>query len=280
MAMENRMKRTNRFLVILLVLLICSSLFSGAFAQEEISVSVSTVTAAKGDQAVVTIHADNLQGMDSIQFHVNYDAAQLKLASHPEPGAQLAKGIAFSNTEKNGLIIFAYACAEGLSGNCDILTITFDVITDKGSAVTLSDVLVSRVDEVKNQSKVYITLQDGGVMVDGNGMPEPVVTPWPVETPTPTPEPTPAPTPEPTPEPTAVPMQQEELVPTAVPAPVVTEKDGNAGMDIWMLIASGVLAVLLVVLVALIVVQVRKNARRKKKRKARSAAHAKRTDEV
>lgn len=274
------MKRKNRFWAIMLILLIGSMLLSSAFAQEEIAVSVSTVTAAKGEQAVVTIHADHLQGMDSIQFHVNYDAAQLKLAAHPEPGAQLSKGVAYSNTEKNGLIVFAYASAEGLSGNCDILSITFDVIEEQGSAVTLSDVLVSRVDEVKNQSKVYITLQDGGVMVNGSVLPEPVVTPWPVETPTPTPEPTPVPTPEPTPDPTAVPLTQEPLVPTAVPAPVETGDDDSAGMLTWLIVAAAVLVVLLVVLVVLLVLQSKRKASRKKKRKVNSAGRSGKMDEV
>ena len=165
-----------------------------ALAEGEIGLTVDTVTAEPEGQAVVAVSAAGAAGLDSLQFRVNYDSDALRLAAEPAVGEPFAGGLTAVNTDTAGLVVFAFASAEGLAEDGVALTLTFDVLTETGSAVVLTDVLASTVDAGLVQHKAYVTLENGGVAVgEGGQVPEPVVTPWPVETPTPTPTPTPAP---------------------------------------------------------------------------------------
>ena len=241
----------------LLACLIFVVVSAASLAEGEVALTVDTVQAEAEGQAVVTIMAENAVTLDSLQFRVNYDQQALRLAGEP-----LADGIAVTNTDTAGVVGFAFACADGLAADGTVLTLTFDVLDETGSAVVLTDVLATTVDAALEQHKAYVTLENGGVAVGEDGqVPDPVVTPWPVETPTPTPTPTPIPTA--TPAPTATPTPTSPVLPGT-----------DRPIDLPML---GIGALLLVTLVALLVALAVRNARAKKRRRKRKQQQMKAT---
>lgn len=187
--------RALRAAAALLVSLLCAAPLTAARAAGEVALTVDTAqAAAAGEQVALSVHAADALTVDSLQFRINYDAAALRLVDEPAVGEALAGGIAISNTETAGVVGFAFACADGLSADGTLVTLTFEVLSQTGSAVVLTDVLATTVDAARVQHKAYVTLQNGGVAVgEGAAVPEPVVTPWPVETPVPTPAPQGAP---------------------------------------------------------------------------------------
>jgi hypothetical protein len=83
------------------------------------------------------------------------------------------------------------------------MTLRFRALNDVGSAMTVTSGIVTRVDAEYVQSEAYVSVENGGVTIDGAPLPEPAVTPWvhPDARSGPDPdarEPTPGATPEPT----------------------------------------------------------------------------------
>lgn len=248
--------RVLRAAAALLVSLLCAAPLTAARAAGEVALTVDTAhAAAAGEQVALSVHAADALTVDSLQFRINYDAAALRLVDEPAVGEALAGGIAISNTETAGVVGFAFACADGLSADGTLVTLTFEVLSQTGSAVVLTDVLATTVDAARVQHKAYVTLQNGGVAVgEGAAVPEPVVTPWPVETPVPTPAPTPAPTATPIPSPT--------------PAPVLPPAPEGAPPGGYLLLLLG--ALLIAVLTALLITLAVRRARQE----AEKAPHA------
>ena len=240
------------FVLTAAICLLLAALLPAALAEGEIALQTDTVTAKAGGQATVTVALSNASGMDPLQLRVNYDPEALRLTAEPEPGEPLAGGVAVSNIDEAGVIVFAFASAAGVREDGTMLTLQFEVLRETGSAVVLTDVLATVVDGMLVQKKAYVTVENGGVAVGESGqVPEPIVTPWPVETPTPTPSPTPEPTP--TPVPTAA--------PTPEPTPLLPETgDGTNG---WILLLGGVLLLGWLILLALLAV--RRGRERKRK---------------
>lgn len=254
--------RALRAAAALLVSLLCAAPLTAARAAGEVALTVDTAqAAAAGEQVALSVHASDALTLDSLQFRINYDAAALRLVDEPAVGEALAGGIAISNTETAGVVGFAFACADGLSADGTLVTLTFEVLGQTGSAVVLTDVLATTVDAARVQHKAYVTLQNGGVAVgEGAAVPEPVVTPWPVETPVPTPAPTPAPTATPIPSPT--------------PAPVLPPAPEGAPPGGYLLLLLG--ALLIAVLTALLITLAVRRARARKRRKRRMLEKARR----
>lgn len=254
--------RVLRAAAALLVSLLCAAPLTAARAAGEVALTVDTAqAAAAGEQVALSVHAADALTVDSLQFRINYDAAALRLVDEPAVGEALAGGIAISNTETAGVVGFAFACADGLSADGTLVTLTFEVLSQTGSAVVLTDVLATTVDAARVQHKAYVTLQNGGVAVgEGAAVPEPVVTPWPVETPVPTPAPTPAPTATPIPSPT--------------PAPVLPPAPEGAPPGGYLLLLLG--ALLIAVLTALLITLAVRRARARKRRKRRMLEKARR----
>lgn len=254
--------RALRAAAALLVSLLYAAPLTAARAAGEVALTVDTAhAAAAGEQVALSVHAADALTVDSLQFRINYDAAALRLVDEPAVGEALAGGIAISNTETAGVVGFAFACADGLSADGTLVTLTFEVLSQTGSAVVLTDVLATTVDAARVQHKAYVTLQNGGVAVgEGAAVPEPVVTPWPVETPVPTPAPTPAPTATPIPSPT--------------PAPVLPPAPEGAPPGGYLLLLLG--ALLIAVLTALLITLAVRRARARKRRKRRMLEKARR----
>ena len=258
------MKQLFAALLALCLMLACPM---AALAQqtETIDISVDAVRAEAGAQeAAVVVSLANCAGMDSIQLRLHYDETCVRLSSVGTSGL-LDEGLHVLNTEKSGLLILAFASAEGLRADKGtLLELNFTLVNEAGSAVTVSDVLATRYDKESGvQSKAYVTLQDGGITFREDGtMPEAVVTPWIAETP--------APTPEPTPEPTEVPVSVTETAETSDKTPEKTEKK-TGGIPIFLLL-PGIAAVLLFAIAAWLIVSDRKKKREAERIRAEKLA--------
>ena len=258
------MKR-KAIISLLLVMMIVFAGMSGALAENEVTLSVDTVDAAVNTEVEVAIHIGNAAAIDSIQFNLNYDATALEYVSLM-PGRLFPAEYCIANPDLPNCIRVAAASAYGLSEDGVMLTITFKVLTATGSAITLSDVEISRVTDDYNQDfsndlDFFMQTTDGGVTVGGMALPAPVATPWLAPTPSPTPEPTPEPTAEPTAEPAAEEMPQPR-------ASIFSNRNTTLR---YLLIAVVVLFVTAIIIVVVSSVQQRKK-RRKKKRQQQLAA--------
>ena len=106
------------FVLTAAICLLLAALLPAALAEGEIALQTDTVTAKAGGQATVTVALSNASGMDSLQLRVNYDPEALRLTAEPEPGEPLAGGVAVSNIDEAGVIVFAFASAAGAAPSC------------------------------------------------------------------------------------------------------------------------------------------------------------------
>jgi hypothetical protein len=106
------------------------------------------------------------------------------------PGDLFAAQYTIANSDVPGRVRIACASALGLEGAGTLLTLRFRVLTDAGSAASITSGIVTRVDADYNQTKSYVAIQDGGITVGSASLPAPAVTPWVPATPVPTPSPT------------------------------------------------------------------------------------------
>ena len=191
------MKRT---LLLLSALLLAVALAAPAkaYAVEEdvVRIQLDTVTGEAGKQVDLSVQLSNCAGVDSAQFDINYDSAALEFVSMT-PGDLFAAQYTVINADTPGRIRVACASALGLSGAGTLMTLRFRLLTDAGSAVTISNGIITRVDASYNQTTALIAITDGGITVGTAPLPAPVVTPWVPATPIPSPTPTPSLSPSP-----------------------------------------------------------------------------------
>lgn len=185
------MKRVFLFLTVLL-LAVSLTAPKRALAEEADSVliSIGTVTGETDSQVDLPVTLSQCKSVDSVQFDLNYDSAALAFLSMT-PGELFAAQYTVINTDVPGRIRVACASALGLEGAGTLMTLRFQVLSDTGSAVTVSSGIVTRVDEAYNQSTALVSIADGGVAIGTAPLPAPVVTPWVPATPVPSPTPTP-----------------------------------------------------------------------------------------
>lgn len=214
----------KRMLLILsaLVLAVALAAPARAHAEEEDSVrlQVDTVTADAGKQVDLPVLLSGCAGVDSAQFDLNYDSAALEFVSMT-PGDLFTAQYTVINADEPGRIRVACASALGLTGAGTLMTLRFRLLTDTGSAVTISNGIITRVDADYNQTPAFIAITDGGITLGTAPMPAPAVTPWVPATPVPSPSPTPAPTPSPTAT-SEFSMPQETTSPEIVAPPTTT----------------------------------------------------------
>ena len=191
------MKRTLLLLSALLLAVVLAAP-AKAYAVEEdvVRIQVDTVTGEAGKQVDLSVQLSDCAGVDSAQFDINYDSAALEFVSMT-PGDLFAAQYTVINADTPGRIRVACASALGLSGAGTLMTLRFRVLGDAGSAVTISNGIITRVDASYNQTTALIAITDGGITVGTAPLPAPVVTPWVPATPIPSPTPTPIPTPSP-----------------------------------------------------------------------------------
>lgn len=258
----------KKLFALLLVVVLLACPMTVLAEEDSIDIAVATVQAAAGaEEATVAVKLSNCASMDSIQLRINYDETAMRLTAVDTHGI-LDSGLHVLNTEKVGLLILAFASAEGVRADeGTLIELQFTLVNEAGSAVTVSEALATRYDaETGVQSKAYVTVQDGGVTFQEDGtLPEARITPWIPETPAPTPEPTP----EPTEVPIVVPDAAAEADVTAAPAEKAEKKTGGVPL---FLIIPGLLAIALFALAAWLIISDRKKKREAERRKAERMA--------
>jgi len=158
--------------------------------EESVLIQVGTVTGESDGEIDLPVLLDNCAGVDSVQFDLNYDSAALVYVSMT-PGDLFSAEYTVANADVPGRIRIACASALGLEGKGTLLTLRFQLLSDAGSAVTITSGIVTRVDADYNQSAAYVSISDGGVSVGSAPVPQSAVTPWIPVSPTPSPSPTP-----------------------------------------------------------------------------------------
>ena len=245
------MKRTLLLLSALLLAVVLAAP-AKAYAVEEdvVRIQVDTVTGEAGKQVDLSVQLSDCAGVDSAQFDINYDSAALEFVSMT-PGDLFAAQYTVINADTPGRIRVACASALGLSGAGTIMTLRFRLLTDAGSAVTISNGIITRVDASYNQTTALIAITDGGITVGTAPMPAPVVTPWVPATPIPSPTPTPIPSPSPA-------ATSENAETQATTSPEITSQPAALSATVYY-VGGGLL--LAVVVLATIVVVSRKKDR-------------------
>ena len=240
----------KRMLLVLTTVMLAALIPASALAaegNESVTIVIGTASTQSGEQADIPVYLKDCAGVDSIQFDLNYDPAALTVVSVTPGDLFLAEYVVY-NTDEPGRIRIACADAQGLKGDGTLLTVRFTAQSAAGSALTSTSGVITRVDADFNQTKAYVSLEDGGVSIGTGAIPAALVTPWIPETPPPTP--TPEPTPTVVPEPAELAQVEQSALPEASATPA-----GDQTVDP---ISYVVVAVLFVILIALIVVSVLK----------------------
>ena len=240
------MKRPLLFLSALLLAVVFVFPVHARAEEESVLIQVGTVSGENGALVDLPLLLDNCVGVDSVQFDLNYDSAALQFVSMT-PGDLFAAQYTFANSDVPGRVRLACASALGLEGSGTLLTLRFRLLSETGSAVSVSSGIVTRVDTDYNQTKSYVAIQDGGITAGTAPLPAPAVTPWVPATPVPTPSPTPevTATPEATAAPDAASASPEIVAPPA------------AGLTANVYYIGG--GLLLVVVLLIVILLVRKN---------------------
>ncbi len=239
------MKKT---LLLLSAFLLAVSLLTPArtLAEDEsVFIHIESVEGLSGEEIDLPVTLERCAGVDSIQFDINYDSTALQVVSMT-PGDLFPAQYTVANLDEAGRIRIACASALGIDGAGTLLTLRFQALSDTGSAVTITNAIITRVDADYNQSETYVAIEDGGITIDGAAMPEAVVTPWIPKTPVPTPSP--VPTPVPTPEATAEPAEISTL--TQPETPVVSEQNSIPTTAILIIGGLFFVVILLIIVVA------------------------------
>ena len=220
-----------------------------ARAEEEVvSIQVGTVSGENGALVDLPLFLDNCTGVDSVQFDLNYDSAALQFVSMT-PGDLFAAQYTIANSDVPGRVRVACASALGLGESGTLLTLRFRLLSEAGSAVSITSGIITRVDADYNQTKAYVAIQDGGISAGTAPLPAPAVTPWVPATPVPTPSPTPEVTA--TPEATATP-EEASASPEAITPP-------TTGLSASVYYVGGGLLFAVILLVVILLVRKNKN---------------------
>ena len=217
--------------------------------EDVVRIQLDTVSGESGKQVDLSVQLSNCAGVDSAQFDINYDSAALEFVSMT-PGDLFAAQYTVINADTPGRIRVACASALGLSGAGTLMTLHFRLLTDAGSAVTISNGIITRVDASYNQTTALIAITDGGITVGTAPLPAPVVTPWVPATPIPSPTSTPIPSPSP-----AASSEAAEAQATNSPE-VISEP---AALSATVYYVGGGLLLAVVVLAAIVVVSRKKD---------------------
>ncbi|HWQ06818.1 MAG TPA: cohesin domain-containing protein, partial [Feifaniaceae bacterium] len=232
-----------------LVLVLCLAAPSAALADGEpvVRLSFGSASGEVGAEVDVPVLLSDCKGVDSVQFDINYDPAALSVVS-VTPGDLFPAEYCITNIAESGVVRVACACALGLEGDGTLLTIRFKILSEAGSALTVTSRLggseVTYIDADYNQLTAYLSLENGGVSVGAGSIPGALVTPWvPVS---PSPSPTAVPSPSPTP--TATATQQAQT-------PVAESADASAANPIVYYLIGGLLAAIVVVVIISVVLR-------------------------
>jgi len=237
-----------------------------ALAEEEadttVRISVESASGEVGDEVDVPVMLYDCEHVDSIEFNLNYDPDALSVVS-VTPGDLFPAEYCVSNADTPGYVSIACACRDGLEGAGTLLTVRFEILTETGSALTVTthktgdyaEDVISYIDEDYNQYFSFVALENGSVTVGSAQAPDPLVTPWVPATPIPTPSPTP--------EPTEVPVTS---VQTGGDETAALDSESEAGglsdVEPIAYIVVGGLFVVLIVLIVITVVNRRKAHKR------------------
>jgi hypothetical protein len=199
-------KYLTSFLIILAVILNTITFNAVAFADNELTVSVSSLSAVQGQSVSFEIAANNASGMAGVQFSLNYNN-QTVTNVQVSQGSGISSGWIFdSNDLGNGKIQISAASGSGLTSNdrAVIAKVTFTVAQNTlvgNYPLTISDLAAFDGTPVK----ITAAAQNGSLTVSAPVSPQ---TPTPSATVNPSPTPSMSPSPSPSVKPSVSPSSR------------------------------------------------------------------------
>jgi len=136
-----------------------------------LNISIGSHETDAGASLDVPVMADVPDAVGALQFDVTFDPAVLSI-SDVTSGALLGNALVEFGGEPAGTVAVAIASLDGISGNGDLVVLTFDVVGDGGDSTAL-EVSDARAWEGENHLEVLVDAQGGDVSIaeSGGGFP-------------------------------------------------------------------------------------------------------------
>ena len=136
-----------------------SILFLFAFSIQTASALTITISDASGyigEGAEVPVNIKDAADVGSIDLTILYDPTVLNI-SKVEKG-DLVKGMLSSNIENEGIISIGIADSNGISGDGEIVKLTFDVIGNGSAPITLQN---AKAYDVNTHADIEVSVENG-----------------------------------------------------------------------------------------------------------------------
>ena len=178
----------KRYLPMMLAALLVFTLFSGvSYAANEISVTIESATGAVGDTVDVQLYADLTlspgYGLETLQGTIAFDKGAVKLLN-VEYGEMLTslESTMFNDNQVEGGFFFVFVSAAGRTKAGEtpdglLMTLSFELLTDRGTALALRDAQASFFNSDTEQHDGTDIASVDGYINAGNGAVKELVIP-------------------------------------------------------------------------------------------------------
>lgn len=160
--MNRFIKQFTSYTLALLMLLPMICIIPVAALDNTCTISVSAVSANRGDTVEVKVNLSAGSGMQACDFHLNYDPDVLELVSCAKGKSLSASPII--NQNSLGKIVFSYAATSAINSSVTLLELAFRVKTDAAYGVSSLDLQLK---EISNGSfeTIAAAVRSGSVTV-------------------------------------------------------------------------------------------------------------------
>lgn len=166
--------KAKKLLAVLLVILLCFSQIPFAFAGENLTASVTTVTGKPGENVQITLEIKNNPGLTSLGFSIGYDSvlALEKVEFTSEFGSLVTASEPYSNPQ----VLSFISPFEAVTYNGTFATLTFKIANDAIDGYEARIALTPIDDNIidSNDKVIPIVIENGVVVVSTSDEPTPI----------------------------------------------------------------------------------------------------------
>ncbi|NYT20157.1 MAG: hypothetical protein GKC08_07720 [Methanosarcinales archaeon] len=143
-------------------------IFSQNAMAQVIDLDIPDTTTSVGSLVEVPIMMSNGVDVGSMDLVVNYDPDVLSVSS-VEKG-ELTNGMLQANTETEGSIIISIVDVDGITGDGELVLLSFDVIGEEAGSSSLT-FTSAQANDVNTYIDIQVETSDGNVTVEKKGLP-------------------------------------------------------------------------------------------------------------
>ncbi len=143
-----------RFLKIIIITLISLALFIQTTAA--LTITIPDTSGEIGKETRVSVIVEDAVNVGSIDLTILYDPSILEVLK-VEKG-DLVKGMLSSNTDNEGIITIGIADSNGINGDGEIARITFNVLSNGSTSVTIQN---AKAYDVDSHADIEVTVEHG-----------------------------------------------------------------------------------------------------------------------